>query len=72
MIGPFAGFASRSLFVFDPETAHGLSIAALKTHRNEPSKTRHRPLDVEASSEFAVICPAGDRFLAGKLPAEQT
>ncbi|MBP1842045.1 dihydroorotate dehydrogenase [Rhizobium petrolearium] len=31
MIGPFAGLASRSLFVFDPETAHGLSIAALKT-----------------------------------------
>ncbi|SMF42522.1 dihydroorotate oxidase A [Xaviernesmea oryzae] len=31
MIGPFAGLASRSLFVFDPETAHGLSVAALKT-----------------------------------------
>jgi dihydroorotate dehydrogenase len=31
MIGPFAGLASRSLFVFDPETAHGLSITALKT-----------------------------------------
>ncbi|WP_117195274.1 quinone-dependent dihydroorotate dehydrogenase [Rhizobium terrae] len=31
MIGPLAGVASRSLFVFDPETAHGLSIAALKT-----------------------------------------
>jgi dihydroorotate dehydrogenase len=31
MIGRLAGIASRSLFVFDPETAHGLSIAALKT-----------------------------------------
>ena len=31
MIGPFAGLASRGLFVFDPETAHGLSITALKT-----------------------------------------
>ncbi|MFB9950049.1 quinone-dependent dihydroorotate dehydrogenase [Rhizobium puerariae] len=31
MIGPFAGLASRSLFLLDPETAHGLSVAALKT-----------------------------------------
>ncbi len=30
MIGRLAGIASRSLFVFDPETAHNLSIAALK------------------------------------------
>ncbi|MNR74376.1 Dihydroorotate dehydrogenase [compost metagenome] len=31
MIGRLAGIASRSLFVFDPEIAHNLSIAALKT-----------------------------------------
>ncbi len=31
MIGRLAGIASRSLFVFDPETAHNLSITALKT-----------------------------------------
>jgi dihydroorotate dehydrogenase len=28
---PFSAFASRSLFVFDPEKAHGLSVAALKS-----------------------------------------
>ena len=31
MIGQFSGFASRSLFAFDPEKAHGLSIKALKS-----------------------------------------
>ncbi len=31
MIGRLAGIASRSLFVFDPEIAHNLSITALKT-----------------------------------------
>ncbi|RWX76915.1 quinone-dependent dihydroorotate dehydrogenase [Neorhizobium lilium] len=31
MIGPLSALASRSLFAFDPETAHGLSIAALKS-----------------------------------------
>jgi dihydroorotate dehydrogenase len=31
MIGRLAGIASRSLFVFDPEIAHNLSIIALKT-----------------------------------------
>lgn len=31
MIGPFSALASRSLFAFDPETAHGISIAALKS-----------------------------------------
>ncbi len=30
MIGRFSSFASRSLFAFDPETAHGMSIKALK------------------------------------------
>lgn len=31
MIGRLAGIASRSLFVFDPEIAHNLSITVLKT-----------------------------------------
>ncbi len=31
MIGPLSALASRSLFAFDPETAHGLSIRALKS-----------------------------------------
>jgi dihydroorotate dehydrogenase len=31
MIGRLAGIASRSLFVFDPEIAHNLSITALKS-----------------------------------------
>ncbi len=31
MIGRLAGIASRGLFTFDPETAHGLSIKALKS-----------------------------------------
>lgn len=31
MIGRFSSLASRSLFAFDPETAHGVSIKALKT-----------------------------------------
>ncbi len=31
MIGRLSGIASRSLFMFDPETAHSLSISALKT-----------------------------------------
>ncbi len=30
MIGHLSALASRSLFAFDPETAHGMSIAALK------------------------------------------
>jgi dihydroorotate dehydrogenase len=31
VIGRFSSLASRSLFAFDPETAHGVSIKALKT-----------------------------------------
>jgi dihydroorotate dehydrogenase len=31
MIGAFKDIGRRSLFMFDPETAHGMSIAALKT-----------------------------------------
>ncbi|MCF3643165.1 quinone-dependent dihydroorotate dehydrogenase [Rhizobium sp. TRM95111] len=31
MIGPLAGIARKGLFLFDPETAHGLSIAALRS-----------------------------------------
>lgn len=31
MIGRLSSFASRSLFVFDPEKAHGVSISALKS-----------------------------------------
>lgn len=31
MIDPFKAIGRRGLFLFDPETAHGLSIAALKT-----------------------------------------
>ena len=31
MIAPLERLGRRALFAFDPETAHGLSIAALKT-----------------------------------------
>ncbi|MDI7862279.1 quinone-dependent dihydroorotate dehydrogenase [Rhizobiaceae bacterium n13] len=31
MVSPFRDIARRGLFLFDPETAHGLSIAALKS-----------------------------------------
>ncbi|MGO4837745.1 dihydroorotate dehydrogenase (quinone), partial [Rhizobiaceae sp. 2RAB30] len=31
MIGPFEWIGRQALFAFDPETAHGLSIAALKS-----------------------------------------
>jgi len=31
MIDPFKRFARKGLFLFDPETAHGMSIAALKS-----------------------------------------
>jgi len=31
MIDPFKRLARKGLFLFDPETAHGMSIAALKS-----------------------------------------
>ncbi len=43
MIGRLAGIASRGLFTFDPETAHGLSIKALKSGLFPPCRVPDDP-----------------------------
>ena len=43
MIGAFRDLGRRGLFLFDPETAHGMSIAALKSGLVPACRTRNDP-----------------------------
>jgi dihydroorotate dehydrogenase len=59
MIGRFSALASRSLFAFDPETAHGLSIAALKAGLASACRLVEDPRLVQTIAGIRFANPLG-------------
>lgn len=59
MIGRLAGIASRGLFTFDPETAHGLSIKALKSGLIPPCRLAQDPRLVQTVAGIRFPNPIG-------------
>ena len=59
MIGSFTAFARQGLFLFDPETAHGLSIAALKSGLVPSCRVERDPRLVQTVAGIRFENPLG-------------
>ena len=59
MIGALSSLASRTLFAFDPETAHGLSIRALKSGVIPPCRLPEDPRLVQTVAGIRFPNPLG-------------
>ncbi len=59
MIGAFRDLGRRGLFLFDPETAHGMSIAALKSGLVPACRTRNDPRLRQTVAGLDFVNPIG-------------